>query len=109
MAARVGLPQRGRGLNAAALAEIGRLELQPPGGAADTRRAGRPGPPSVISVVGDERRVGLGMFCEIGSLCAGLLSDGATAVLDESPQVAPGLNQIDAEAEDVRLDGESQA
>ena len=44
-------------------------------------RGGPAGPPSVISVVGGKRRVGLGIFCEIGSLCAGLLSDGATAVL----------------------------
>ena len=47
--------------------------------------------------------------CEICSLCAGWMSDGAAVVLDKSSQVASGLDQIDAEAEDVRLDGEGEA
>ena len=46
--------------------------------------------------------------CEICSLCAGWVSDGAAVVLDKSSQVASGLDQIDAEAEDVRLDGEGE-
>jgi hypothetical protein len=37
------------------------------------------------------------------------VSDGAAVVLDKSSKVASGLDQIDAEAEDVRLDGEGEA
>jgi len=43
------------------------------------------------------------------SLFAAWVSDGAAVVLDKSSKVASSLDQIDAEAEDVRLDGEGEA